>query len=73
MKAKNAKIYKPKEFAKLLNSLGFYYDRTRGSHDIYVNDKREFVSIPMNGKKEINPMMTKLALQRIERGLCDKC
>lgn len=72
MNARSLHIYKPKEFFKLLNSLGFYYHHTNGSHQIFANVKGYFVTIPCGGKKELNGVMTKLALQRIDRGLCDR-
>ena len=72
MSPKNMHIYKPKEFFKLLNSLGFYYHHKNSSHKIYANLEGYYVTIPGHALKQLNGCMTKLALQRIDKGLCDK-
>lgn len=38
--------YTQKKFIKIVEKNGFHYDRHSGSHSIYVNDKREHISIP---------------------------
>lgn len=67
MSPRNMHIYKPKEFFKLLNSLGFYFHHKNSTHKIFANVEGYFVTIPDSGNKELNGAMTKLALQRIER------
>ena len=42
------KQYTSREFIKIVEFNGFYYDRCKGDHDIYVNDKGKHVSIPKN-------------------------
>lgn len=40
------KQWTSKEFIKLVEKNGFYYNRTRGSHSIYTNDIGRHISIP---------------------------
>ena len=40
--------YTLREFIKIVEFNGFYYDRYNGDHAIYVNDKGRHVSIPKN-------------------------
>lgn len=40
--------YTPREFIKIVEFNGFYYDRHNGDHAIYVNDKGRHISIPKN-------------------------
>lgn len=40
--------YTSREFIKIVEFNGFYYDRHNGDHAIYVNDKRRHISIPKN-------------------------
>ena len=40
--------YTSREFIKIVESNGFYYDRHNGDHAIYVNDKGRHISIPKN-------------------------
>lgn len=57
--------YKPKEFKKKLEELGFKYHHSNSAHDIYANNEYYYVTVP-KGKKEINAMMTTVTLQRIK-------
>lgn len=38
--------YTSREFIKIAEFNGFYYDRHNGDHAIYVNDKGRHISIP---------------------------
>lgn len=40
--------YASREFIKIVEFNGFYYDRHNGDHAIYVNDKGRHISIPKN-------------------------
>ena len=40
--------YTLREFIKIVEFNGFYYNRYNGDHAIYVNDKGKHVSIPKN-------------------------
>lgn len=40
--------YTQKEFIRIVEKNGFYYDRHNGSHAIYVNDEGRHISIPHN-------------------------
>lgn len=40
--------YTSREFIKIVEFNGFYYNRCKGDHAIYVNDKGKHVSIPKN-------------------------
>lgn len=42
------KQYTSREFIKIVEFNGFYYDRHNGGHAIYVNDKGRHISIPKN-------------------------
>lgn len=44
------------EVARVAESIGFVFDRQRGSHAVYyrVSDRRRVV-IPMHGKKDLKP------------------
>lgn len=38
--------YTQREFIRIVERSGFYYDRNNGSHAIYVNSKGKHISIP---------------------------
>lgn len=38
--------YTSREFIKIVEFNGFYYNRHNGDHAIYVNDKGRHISIP---------------------------
>lgn len=40
--------YISREFIKIVEFNGFYYNRHSGDHAIYVNDKGRHISIPKN-------------------------
>ena len=40
--------YTSREFIKIVEFNGFYYNRYNGDHAIYVNDKGRHISIPKN-------------------------
>ena len=40
--------YTLREFIKIVEFNGFYYNRCKGDHAIYVNDKGRHISIPKN-------------------------
>jgi len=42
------KQYTLREFIKIVEFNGFYYNRCKGDHTIYVNDKGRHISIPKN-------------------------
>ena len=45
--------YTLREFIKIVEFNGFYYDRYNGDHAIYMNDKGRHISIPKNLKSVI--------------------
>ena len=47
------KQYKRREFIKIVESNGFYYNRGNGSHSIYINNGGRHISIPKNIKDVI--------------------
>lgn len=47
------KQYTRREFIKMVESNGFYYDRCNGSHSIYINSEGRHISIPKNIKDVI--------------------
>ena len=40
--------YTSREFVKIVEFNGFYYNRCKGDHAIYMNDKGRHISIPKN-------------------------
>ena len=40
--------YTSREFIKIVEFNGFYYNRHNGDHAIYVNDRGRHISIPKN-------------------------
>ncbi|MEA5557835.1 type II toxin-antitoxin system HicA family toxin [Nodularia spumigena] len=44
---------KAKEFIKVIEKLGFYFDRQKGSHAIYKDSHGERVVIPMHSGKDL--------------------
>lgn len=40
--------YTSREFIKIVKFNGFYYNRCKGDHTIYVNDNGKHISIPKN-------------------------
>ena len=40
--------YTSREFIRIVEFNGFYYNRCKGDHTIYVNDKGRHISIPKN-------------------------
>lgn len=40
--------YTSREFIKIVEFNGFYYNRCKGDHAVYVNDKGRHISIPKN-------------------------
>ena len=44
----NMKQYTQREFIKIVEHNGFHYERHKGGHAIYYNDKGRHISIPQN-------------------------
>ena len=65
------KVYKLKEFEKILEDYGFTFHHRNTAHNIYANSDHEYVTVP-TGKKELNAMMTTVTLQRIKNKQCRK-
>lgn len=42
------KQYTHKEFVRIVERNGFYYNRNNGSHAIYINNSGKHISIPKN-------------------------
>ena len=40
--------YTSREFIKIVEFNGFYYNRCKGDHAIYMNDNGKHISIPKN-------------------------
>ena len=56
-----------KKLIKVLKKKGFFHDRTKGSHFIYVNLKRDIsVSIPVHQGKDLGRGLTKKILDDAE-------
>ena len=73
MKGKKAlKTYSYKEFKELLGTLGFFEHHKNSTHMVFANVEHRYVTVPFSNKKEINPMMTTVTLQRIKNNQCRK-
>ncbi|NET74207.1 MAG: type II toxin-antitoxin system HicA family toxin [Sphaerospermopsis sp. SIO1G2] len=46
---------KAKEFIRVIETLGFYFDRQKGSHAIYKNSNGCRVIVPIHSGKDIKP------------------
>jgi predicted RNA binding protein YcfA (HicA-like mRNA interferase family) len=44
---------KAKEFVKVIEKLGFYFDRQKGSHAIYKNIHGQRVVVPVHAGKDL--------------------
>jgi predicted RNA binding protein YcfA (HicA-like mRNA interferase family) len=44
---------KAKEFIKVIEKLGFYFDRQKGSHAVYKNNGGRRVVIPIHSGKDL--------------------
>jgi len=51
----NFKSVKSKEFVKVIEKLGFYLDRQKGSHAIYKNNDGRRVVVPIHSGKDLKP------------------
>lgn len=49
----NFSSVKPKDFIKVIEKLGFYFDRQKGSHAIYKNNQGQRVVVPIHSGKDI--------------------
>ncbi len=63
---KALKGYTFKEFTEILNELGFFEHHRNSTHAIFTNSELYYVTVPYSCRKEINHMMTTVALQRIK-------
>ncbi|MTJ50723.1 type II toxin-antitoxin system HicA family toxin [Dolichospermum sp. UHCC 0259] len=51
----NLPSIKAKDFIKVIETLGFYFDRQKGSHAIYKNANGLRVVVPIHSGKDIKP------------------
>lgn len=51
----NLPSIKAKDFIKVIENLGFYFDRQKGSHAIYKNTNGLRVVVPIHQGKDIKP------------------
>ena len=57
---------KAKEFIKVIEKLGFYFDRQKGSHAIYKdNQGNGRVVVPIHAGKDLKPMTLMSMIQDI--------
>ncbi len=49
----NLPTVKAKEFIKVIEQLGFYFDRQKGSHAVYKNNDGLRVVIPIHSNKDL--------------------
>lgn len=57
---------KAKDFIKLIETLGFYFDRQKGSHAIYKNAEGKRVVVPIHSGKDLKQGTLSGMLQDIE-------
>lgn len=58
-------VIKFKKFQKYIEKLGFRFIAINGTHYVYINKEGEQIILPYSGK-EVNPIMAKVILNRIE-------
>ncbi|MGL6135860.1 MAG: type II toxin-antitoxin system HicA family toxin [Planktothrix sp.] len=46
---------KAKDFIKVIENLGFYFDRQKGSHALYKNSQGLRVVVPIHSGKDLKP------------------
>ncbi|MGB3422116.1 MAG: type II toxin-antitoxin system HicA family toxin [Dolichospermum sp.] len=51
----NLPSIKAKDFIRVIENLGFYFDRQKGSHAIYKNTNGLRVVVPIHQGKDIKP------------------
>ena len=51
----NLQSIKAKDFIRVIENLGFYFDRQKGSHAIYKNTDGLRVVVPIHQGKDIKP------------------
>ena len=51
----NLPAIKAKEFIKVIEQLGFYLDRQKGSHAIYKHQDGRRVVVPIHSGKDLKP------------------
>ncbi|MFM5890781.1 MAG: type II toxin-antitoxin system HicA family toxin [Dolichospermum sp.] len=51
----NLPSIKAKDFIRVIENLGFYFDRQKGSHTIYKNTDGLRVVVPIHQGKDIKP------------------
>ena len=69
---KPLKVFKLKDFEKILADFGFYFHHQKATHRIYANTEYLYVTVPVGKHGEVNAMMSTLTLQRINHNLCKK-
>jgi len=63
MAERKRKLYSTRKFIKLIKSLGFEYDRGRGSHVIYKRGEQH-ISFPLTSR-DLNSRLTLKLLKEI--------
>ena len=64
------KGYTFKEFQEVLAQEGFFPHHKNSTHMIFANEQGYYVTVPCNGKKEVNHRMSTVSLQRIRNSQC---
>jgi predicted RNA binding protein YcfA (HicA-like mRNA interferase family) len=59
---------KAKEFIRVIEKLGFYFDRQKGSHAIYKNIQGKRVVVPIHSGKDIKQCTLMGMIQDLDVG-----
>jgi len=51
----NLPTVKARQFIRVIENLGFYLDRQKGSHAIYKNADGQRVTVPIHSGKDLKP------------------
>jgi predicted RNA binding protein YcfA (HicA-like mRNA interferase family) len=51
----NLPVVKAKDFIRVINKLGYQFDRQRGSHAIYKDSSGQRVVVPIHSGKDLKP------------------
>jgi predicted RNA binding protein YcfA (HicA-like mRNA interferase family) len=59
-------VLKASEIIRVLNILGFYEVRQKGSHKQFKNDEGKSTTIPIHKNRDVSPILLKRILKEID-------
>ena len=61
-----AKLPKAREVIRVIQKLGFYFSRQKGSHAIYYHDNGRRITVTVHGGEDLGPAIFKQILKDAE-------